>query len=119
MARVLAGDASARRGEQDSNQENSADAAQLPLRDLFGSLKSGLERSDGLMRKAIPALAIIFLLVLAAYRTSELASDHQTIKTQSENTLSLMASVVASGLSTSGSKPARGGLPHDVKAHSR
>ncbi|MEP4766439.1 MAG: ATP-binding protein [Roseibium sp.] len=101
MARTMASGATTRRNEQDSKQENSADNAALPLRDMWGSLRKGLERSDNFMRRAIPALAIIFLIILAVYRISELASNHDTTNAHAESTLSLMATVVASKLSSS------------------
>ncbi|MEP3049638.1 MAG: ATP-binding protein [Roseibium sp.] len=101
MARMMASDATARRDEQDSTKGNGAGSAAIPLRDLFGTLRNGLEKSDSVMRKAIPALAILFLLVLATYRVGELASNYNTTKTHSENTLTLMATVVAGALNSS------------------
>jgi len=106
MARALAGDASARRGNKDSKIENGAGAAALPLRSIAGSFRDSLARSDGLMRRAIPGLTILFIVVLALFRASELAGDYTKTQEGAETTLSLMATVVANGLTVS-----EGGLP--------
>ncbi len=101
MARALAGDASARRGEKESDRETSASGTSLPLLTLFGSFRAGLARSDGLMRRAIPGLAIVFIVVLAFFRAGQLATDYTETRTEAETALSLMALVVASGLNSS------------------
>ncbi|MEO9525923.1 ATP-binding protein [Roseibium sp.] len=98
MARTLAGDASERRGDKDSDVENSATLTGLPLRSMVGSFRNGLARSDALMRRLIPGLAILFIFVLAVFRAGELANDHTQTRQSAQTTLSLMASVVASGL---------------------
>ncbi|MEM5585764.1 ATP-binding protein [Roseibium sp. AS2] len=98
MARTLAGDASERRGDKDSDVENSAALTGLPLRSMVGSFRDGLARSDALMRRLIPGLAILFIFVLAVFRAGELANDHTQTRQSAQTTLSLMASVVASGL---------------------
>jgi len=99
MARALAGDATARRGEKDSDQGSDAGRAGLPLNSLASSFLNGLARTDGLMRRAIPGLAIIFIAILALFRAGELASRYTETQTSAENTLSLMATVVANSLS--------------------
>ncbi|MBN9669710.1 PAS domain-containing sensor histidine kinase [Roseibium aggregatum] len=101
MARTLAGDASARRGENESNSENGASDTSLPLRSLLTSVSNGLARSDGLMRRAIPGLAILFIIVLALFRAGELASSFTKTTDAAQTTLSLMASVVAQKLDAS------------------
>jgi two-component system cell cycle sensor histidine kinase PleC len=55
-----------------------------------------------MMRRLIPALAILFLVFLAMYRTGELVGQHEAARTDAETTLSLMASVVAAPLNASG-----------------
>ncbi|MCV0427539.1 MAG: PAS-domain containing protein [Roseibium sp.] len=98
MARALAGDATARRSDKDSIQAKSASNRGLPLQSLLGSLRDSLLRSDSLMRRAIPALAILFILVLALFRTGELASEYSETNLAAQNTLSLMATVVTTRL---------------------
>jgi len=100
MARALAGDASARRGEKESEVENGASLHGLPLRSLAGSFRHSLIRSDSLMRRVIPGLAILFILVLALFRAGELAGDYGEAQEGAETTLSLMATVVANGLTS-------------------
>ncbi|WP_353621211.1 ATP-binding protein [Labrenzia sp. R4_1] len=68
----------------------------------MSSAHSHLERSDSMMRRLIPALAILFLVFLAMYRTGELVGQHEAARTDAETTLSLMASVVAAPLNASG-----------------
>jgi two-component system cell cycle sensor histidine kinase PleC len=101
MARALAGDASARRGEKESDQEKGAGLAGLPLRSVVGSVRDGLLRSDTLMRRLIPGLAILFIVVLALFRAGEIASDYSQTRQGAQDTLSLMATVVANGLAVS------------------
>lgn len=101
MARALAGDASARRGDKESKVENGAGLTGLPLRSLAGSFRDSLARSDGLMRRAIPGLTILFIVVLALFRAGELAGDFTKTQERAETTLSLMATVVANGLTVS------------------
>ncbi|GAB2205061.1 PAS domain-containing sensor histidine kinase [Roseibium sp. ROS1] len=101
MARALAGDASARRGEKESEWERDAGTKRLPLRTLLGALAESLARSDSLMRRLIPGLAIIFIVILALFRTGDLVSDYTRTQENAQVTLSLMATVVASGLMSS------------------
>ncbi|MEQ8372994.1 PAS domain-containing protein [Labrenzia sp. PO1] len=101
MARALAGDASARRGEKESEWETDAGTKRLPLRNLLGALAESLARSDSLMRRLIPGLAIIFIVILALFRTGDLVSDYTRTQENAQVTLSLMATVVASGLMSS------------------
>ncbi|UES36524.1 PAS domain-containing sensor histidine kinase [Roseibium aggregatum] len=101
MARALAGDASARRGEKESEWETDAGTKRLPLRTLLGALADSLARSDSLMRRLIPGLAIIFIVILALFRTGDLVSDYTRTQENAQVTLSLMATVVASGLMSS------------------
>ncbi|WP_269583053.1 PAS domain-containing sensor histidine kinase [Roseibium sp. Sym1] len=101
MARALAGDASTRRGDKESESETDAGLTGLPLNSLAGTVRSGLARSDGLMRRLIPGLAILFIIVLALFRAGELASDYSDTQKAAETTLSLMATVVANGLTGS------------------
>ncbi len=101
MARALAGDASARRGEKESEWETDAGTKRLPLRTLLGALAESLARSDSLMRRLIPGLAIIFIVILALFRTGDLVSDYTRTQENAQVTLSLMATVVASGLMSS------------------
>ena len=101
MARALAGDASARRGEKESEWETDAGTKRLPLRPLLGALAESLARSDSLMRRLIPGLAIIFIVILALFRTGDLVSDYTRTQENAQVTLSLMATVVASGLMSS------------------
>ncbi|WP_420338199.1 PAS domain-containing sensor histidine kinase [Roseibium sp.] len=68
----------------------------------MSSAHNHLERSDSMMRRLIPALAILFLVFLAMYRTGELVGQHEAARTDAETTLSLMASVVAAPLNASG-----------------
>ncbi|GAB4527871.1 MAG: PAS domain-containing sensor histidine kinase [Roseibium sp.] len=101
MARALAGDASSRRGDKESDLEKGAGADSLPLRSMANSLREGLARSEGLTRRLIPGLAILFIFVLALFRAGELATDHSRTQQGAETTLSLMAAVVANGLASS------------------
>lgn len=100
MARAIAGDASSRRGEKESELGTDAGATGLPLRSLLGTMRDGLARSDSLMRRIIPGLAIIFIIILALFRAGELASDYAQTQQNAQTTLSLMATVVAGGLAT-------------------
>ncbi len=101
MTQAMAGDASVRRGDKESDQERNVSATRLQLRPLLASLVNGLARSDGLMRRAIPSLAIIFIVILALFRANELAEDFSRTQETARNTLSLMATVVASSLNAS------------------
>jgi two-component system, cell cycle sensor histidine kinase PleC len=101
MAQALAGDASSRRGEKESELENGASNKSLTLRSLLGSLHDSLARSDNFMRRAIPGLAILFIIVLALFRAGELADDFSETEMAAQTTLSLMASVVAGNLNAS------------------
>ncbi|WP_298958245.1 ATP-binding protein [uncultured Roseibium sp.] len=101
MARALAGDASARRGDKESNGETRTSDTSLSLRSLLTALSSGLARSDSLMRRLIPGLAIIFIIVLAIFRAGELANGYTDTQRSAQTTLSLMATVVASSLEAS------------------
>lgn len=101
MARALAGDASARRGEKESEWETDAGTKRLPLRTFLGALAESLARSDSLMRRLIPGLAIIFIVILALFRTGDLVSDYTRTQENAQVTLSLMATVVAGGLMSS------------------
>ncbi|CTQ56247.1 Non-motile and phage-resistance protein [Roseibium album] len=101
MAQALAGDASSRRGEKESELEKGASNKSLTLRSLLGSLHDSLARSDNVMRRAIPGLAILFIIVLALFRAGELADDFSETEMAAQTTLSLMASVVAGNLNAS------------------
>ncbi len=68
---------------------------------LLGALAESLARSDSLMRRLIPGLAIIFIVILALFRTGDLVSDYTRTQENAQVTLSLMATVVASGLMSS------------------
>jgi two-component system cell cycle sensor histidine kinase PleC len=98
MARAVAGDASSRRGEKESEQETGTAEAGLPLRSLLGSLRDSLLRSDSLMRRVIPGLAIVFIVILALFRAGEIAGDYSQTQQAAQSTLSLMATVVAGSL---------------------
>jgi two-component system cell cycle sensor histidine kinase PleC len=101
MARALAGDASSRRGDKESDLEKGAGTTGLPLHAMASSLLDGLARSEGLTRRLIPGLAILFIFVLAIFRAGELATDHARTQEGAETTLSLLATVVANGLASS------------------
>ncbi|PVB60783.1 PAS domain-containing sensor histidine kinase [Labrenzia sp. 011] len=101
MARALAGDASVRRGEKESDDTTSASQTGLPLQSLFASLLDGLSRTDGVMRRAIPGLAIIFIIILAMFRAGELVNSYSETRQSAQSTLSLMATVVANTLGDS------------------
>lgn len=101
MARAIAGDASSRRGEKESEWDTDAGTKRLPLRAILGSLAESLARSDSLMRRLIPGLAIVFIVILALFRTGDLVTDYTRTQETAQMTLSLMATVVASGLMSS------------------
>ena len=101
MARAIAGDASSRRGEKESEWDTDAGTKRLPLRTILGSLAESLARSDSLMRRLIPGLAIVFIVILALFRTGDLVTDYTRTQETAQMTLSLMATVVASGLMSS------------------
>lgn len=101
MAQALAGDASSRRGEKESESKEGASSQSLTLRSLLGSLHNNLARSDNLMRRAIPGLAILFIIVLALFRAGELAEEFSETEKSAQTTLSLMATVVAGNLNAS------------------
>ncbi|WP_299812006.1 PAS domain-containing sensor histidine kinase [uncultured Roseibium sp.] len=98
MARAIAGDAISRRGEKESDSKTSASRAGLPLQSLFASLLESLSRTDGFMRRAIPGLAILFIVILAMFRTGELINSFSETRQTAQSTLSLMATVVANSL---------------------
>ncbi|POF32358.1 PAS domain-containing sensor histidine kinase [Roseibium marinum] len=98
MARALAGDAIERRGEKESDSKTSASQTGLPLQPLFASLLESLARTDGFMRRAIPALAIVFIVILAMFRAGELIKSFSETRQTAQSTLSLMATVVANSL---------------------
>ncbi|MCX2723425.1 ATP-binding protein [Roseibium salinum] len=98
MTQALAGDASARRGEKESDQETRASAPGLPLRTLVETFLNSLARSDGLLRRVIPGLAIVFIVILALFRGGELAGRYSEAQTSAQSTLSLLATVVAGNL---------------------
>ena len=75
MARALAGDASTRRGEKESNAENLSSGNTRPQLSCPAALpvrSASVQRSDSVMRRIIPGLAIVFILVLALFRAGEL-----------------------------------------------
>ena len=115
MARAIAGDASSRRGEKESERETDAGATGLPLRSLLGTMRDGLARSDSLMRRIIPGLAIIFIIILALFRAGELASDYAQTQENAQTTLSLMATVVAGGLAADESALSEAGYRTTLK----
>ncbi|MHA7773642.1 PAS domain-containing sensor histidine kinase [Roseibium sp. M-1] len=96
----MAGDASTRRGEKESERETDAIATGLPLRSVLGTMRDSLARSDSLMRRIIPGLAIVFIIILALFRAGELANDYTETQQSAQTTLSLMATVVAGGLAS-------------------
>ena len=98
MARALAGDASSRRGEKESELENGASSQSLSLQGLLASLGVNIVRSDSAMRKVIPGLAIVFIIVLALFRAGELADEFAETERTAQTTLSLMATVVSANL---------------------
>ncbi|KZM47779.1 PAS domain-containing sensor histidine kinase [Labrenzia sp. OB1] len=98
MARAFAGDAISRRGEKESDDKTSASQPGLPLQPLFTSLLESLARTDGFMRRAIPGLAIIFIVILAMFRAGELINSFSETRQSAQSTLSLMATVVANSL---------------------
>ncbi|MEM9631386.1 MAG: ATP-binding protein [Pseudomonadota bacterium] len=100
MARALAGDATARRSDKESIQKKSAGSIGSPLYALLGAFRDSVLRSDSLMRRVIPALAILFILILAVFRAGDLASEFSQTRTAAQTTLSLMATVVATRLNT-------------------
>ncbi len=117
MARAMAGDASVRRGDKESEQESTASATRLSLRGLFASLMNGLARSDGLMRRAIPSLAIVFIVILALFRAGELVDEFTDTQQSAQNTLSLMATVVANSLNASQEALPKAGYRTVLKRH--
>ncbi len=102
MSRAFAGSATGRRSAKDSGRKISAGVQRALWRNFVSSAHNHLERSDSMMRRLIPALAILFLVFLAMYRTGELVGQHEAARTDAETTLSLMASVVAAPLNASG-----------------
>ncbi|MFN3132010.1 PAS domain-containing sensor histidine kinase [Roseibium sp.] len=102
MSRAFAGSATGRRSAKDSGRKTSAGIQRALWRNFVSSAHNHLERSDSMMRRLIPALAILFLVFLAMYRTGELVGQHEAARTDAETTLSLMASVVAAPLNASG-----------------
>lgn len=101
MSRAMAGDASRRRDARESENGKTQSGALATWRDTVSAARGRLERSDGVMRRAIPALAILFLLILAAYRAGELATEHGAIQSEAEMSLDLMATVVTGNLQSS------------------
>jgi len=115
MARAIAGDASSRRGDKESERDTDAGATGLPLRSLLGTMRDGLARSDSLMRRIIPGLAIIFIIILALFRAGELAGDYTQTHENAQTTLSLMATVVAGGLAADESALSEAGYRTTLK----
>ncbi len=101
MARALAGDASERRGTDESNPEHPADGKNLPLRSLLASVGNDIARSESLMRRVMPGLAIMFIAILAVFRAGELADTFSETRQTGQTTLSLMAAVTAASLNAS------------------
>ncbi|WP_299472066.1 PAS domain-containing sensor histidine kinase [uncultured Roseibium sp.] len=98
MTRALAGDASTRRGDKDSKTEKSAGNASLHLTATLVALRDTILSSDTVMRRVIPGLAIVFIIVLALFRAGELATSHSDTEAAAQTTLSLMATVTANRL---------------------
>ncbi|MET1414644.1 ATP-binding protein [Roseibium sp. HPY-6] len=98
MTRALAGDASTRRGDKDSKAEESAGKARLQLAVPLAALRDTILSSDTVMRRVIPGLAIVFIIVLALFRAGELATSHSDTEAAAQTTLSLMATVTANRL---------------------
>ncbi|WP_306143197.1 PAS domain-containing sensor histidine kinase [Roseibium sp. MMSF_3412] len=95
MARALTGDASTRGHEKDSNAEKSSGETRPQLKSALAALRNVIVTSDTIIRRIIPGLAIIFIIVLALFRAGELVSSHTETEKSAQTTLSLMASVVA------------------------
>lgn len=98
MSRAMAGGAAARRSATESENKKTHGSALATWRATLSAARSRLERSDGVMRRAVPALAIVFLLILASHHSGELASEHTAAKADAEVTLDLVATVVAGNL---------------------
>nr|WP_319386683.1 ATP-binding protein [uncultured Roseibium sp.] len=98
MARALTGDASTRGHEKDSNAEKSSGETRPQLKSALAALRNVIVTSDTIIRRIIPGLAIIFILVLALFRAGELVASHTETEKSAQTTLSLMASVVATRL---------------------
>ncbi|MES0879585.1 ATP-binding protein [Roseibium sp. SCP14] len=94
----MAGDASTRRGDKESIQKKSAGNFSSSLYAGLGAFRDSFLRSDSLMRRIIPVLAILFILILAVFRTGDLASEYSETRKTAQTTLSLMATVVATRL---------------------
>ncbi|QDG78387.1 ATP-binding protein [Labrenzia sp. PHM005] len=115
MSRALAGSTSERSGTKDSGSKTEAGAQKAAWPDLLSAARFQLERSDGLMRRLIPALAIFFLLILAAYRIAELAADYTDTRIEAETTLELMASVTAAPLNAASTEMPEAGYQTTLK----
>lgn len=98
MARALAGDASTRGHEKDSNAEKSSGETRPQLKSALTALRNAIVTSDTIIRRIIPGLAIIFIIVLALFRAGELVTSHSETEKSAQTTLSLMASIVATRL---------------------
>lgn len=101
MTRALASDVSERRSDHESKFDKSTTRVRLPLHALSRSFQSKLARSDILLRRSIPVLAIIFILIVAFFRTSELVGSYNETKRVAETMLRLTTKVVANGLANS------------------
>ncbi|WP_305986415.1 PAS domain-containing sensor histidine kinase [Roseibium sp. MMSF_3544] len=115
MARVLASGASTRRGEKDSNPESSTGSTRLPLAAILISLRDSIFRSDSVMRRVIPGLAIVFIIVLALFRAGELATEYTDTELSAQTTLSLMATVVSNRLNAAESTLPENGFRTTLK----
>lgn len=98
MARAMAGDATTRRSDKDSDSEKSAGKASLLFWPVLVSLRDTIISSDSVMRRIIPGLAIVFIVILALFRAGELATEYTETEQSAQTTLSLMATVVANRL---------------------
>ena len=98
MARALAGDAASRRVDRESQKLGKKEAA--PWNVLLAALRDQAFRSEGMTRRLIPALCIIFIAVLAIVRSGQLIVDHTKAEDLARDQLTLMAAVTAAGLNS-------------------
>lgn len=98
MTRVLSGNATTRSRIKRLLFRDPAATLSGHIKLLAEPAYKRLVDNEGLLRRAIPVLSLIFIGLLATYRCIELASDYTRIETDSQDKLSLIATTLSTRL---------------------
>ncbi len=100
MARAFVGTTSARRFADLIQRHRQAATLTGHIRLLAQPAYQRLLAAEPFFRRLIPALCIVFIATLAIYRALSLSYDHQEVDTKARDELSLIATTLATRLSS-------------------